>query len=327
LLMKLCESKQPSDGFWRHRRVLITGATGFLGSHLTRRLLWLGAEIYVFVRPSSKHDRIADVLPQLHVIKNDLLDSVSVRDGVNQADPEVVFHMAAFGVDRPLDDPKNAALVNIMGVVHLLEAVRERELRRFIYTGTCYEYTGDQSPVGPDSNMEPTNIYAATKSSGALVCQAYRRTYGLPLIIIRPFQGYGPWQGTRLLIPYLITSLLKGKIVKLTSGKQVRDYVFVDDVVCGMLLGAENECAIGESFNLGSGKGIQVRSIVERVLNLLDGNTRVEFGAVPHRPSEIWSLWSDNLRANELLGWHPMTTLDDGLKKTVEWYVSRPNFM
>lgn len=311
--------RKPNE-FWQQRRVFVTGATGFLGSHMIRQLVKMNAEVFAFVRPGAQSLRINDLLDRIHVVEGDLLDVESARAGVERADPEFVYHLGAFGVDRPLQEPKQAALVNVVGTVHLLEVLRERVLSRFVYAGTCYEYSGEITPIGPGASLKPANVYAATKSGGALVCQAYQRMFGLPLVIVRPFQSYGPWQSIRLLIPYVIVSLLKGDIVRLTSGKQIRDFIFVEDVVNGLLLACEKDTAIGETFNIGNGQGIPVRIVVERILELLGKDGRVEFEAVPHRPGEVWELWSDNTIANNLLGWSPDISLLDGLGKTINWY-------
>ena len=306
--------------YWEQRRVLITGSTGFIGSHLTRQLAGLGAEVFAFMRPSSQRLRIADVLDGVHTIEGDLQDPESVRTAVERADPELVYHLAAFGVDRPSEDPRQAVLVNVMGTVHLLEAVRERHLRRFIYIGTCYEYACGENPIGPDTSLAPANIYAATKSGGALACRSYERVCDLPLVIVRPFQSYGPWQSIRQLIPYVIVSLLEGEDVRVTSGRQTRDFVFIDDLVNALLLVSERDDAVGQTFNLGSGRGTPVRTVVERIVELLGGDGTVEFGAMPHRPAEIWDIWSDNTRAHALLGWSPDCSLTDGLGNTINWY-------
>ena len=304
----------------KDERVLLTGATGFLGCHLARRLLASGARVYALLRKGTGRHRIADIIPMIEVVEGDLLDAESVGKAVERVAPSIVYHLAAFGVDRPLEDPGRAAAVNVVGTVHLLEALRRQPPQRFVYTGTCYEFSDCEGPVGPEMRPNPANLYAATKLAGGLMCDTYRRMYGMPAVVVRPFQCYGPWQGPRPLIPSIILRLSKGERVPLTSGRQIRDFVYVDDVIEGLLLAGTRTEAVGEAFHFGSGRGASVREVAELVQALMGLQDRLDFGALPHRAGEVWDLRADNTRATALLGWEPRTSLEDGLRRTIEWY-------
>lgn len=301
-------------------RVLLTGATGFLGAHLARRLVAAGCWVGALLRPGSNTARIADLLDRLHPLPGDLLVPESLAAAVHACAPRYVFHLAAHGVDRPLASATASVQTNVQGTVNLLEACRAADLARFVYVGTCYEYGDGGAPCHEDQPVAPANFYAASKAAGGLFCGVYQRVYSLPVVTVRPFQTYGPYQGCRLLLPYAITTALRGADLRLTPGEQVRDFVYVDDVIEGLVAAATAPAAVGQTINLGSGEGTTVRRAVEMALDILGWPVRAHFGALDYRPGEIRDLRADPRRAHELLGWQARTGLADGLQRTVGWY-------
>jgi len=315
-----------SRNFWNGRRVFVTGATGFIGSHLVRRLIGYGCQVGVLLRQRSNTLRIDDVMGQLQPLEGDLLEAEKLKSLVQDFAPSHVFHLAAYGVDRPLESVTDSVQVNVQGTVNLLEACRAVNLERLVYIGTCYEYGDGSSPCKEDQPVAPINYYAASKAAGWLFCRLYQRLFDLPVVTVRPFQAYGPYQGCRLLIPYVITSALRGEDLHLTRGEQIRDYVFIDDVIDGMIKAATTDAAVGQTINLGSGIGVTVRKVVEMVLEILGWPVEAQFGALEYRAGEVWDLRADRRRARELLNWEPMVGLEDGLQRTVDWYKSHLEF-
>lgn len=301
-------------------RVLLTGATGFLGAHLARRLVAEGCWVGALLRLGSNTARLANVLDRLHPLSGDLLAPDTLAEAMRVSAPRYVFHLAAHGVDRPLASATDSVQTNVQGTVNLLDACRAADLARFVYVGTCYEYGDGSAPCREDQPVAPANYYAASKAAGWLLCGVYHRVHGLPVATVRPFQAYGPYQGCRLLLPYAITTALRGEDLRLTPGEQVRDFVHVDDVVDGVLTAATTPAAVGQTINLGSGEGTTVRRAVEMALDVLGWPVPAHFGALEYRPGEVWDLRADPRRARELLGWQPRTGLADGLRQTVGWY-------
>lgn len=306
--------------FREGERALVTGATGFLGSHLVRHLVRYGCQVGVLLRRGSNRIRIQDVIDKVDPLEGDLLQPEELYPLVRDFAPKYVFHLAAYGVNRPLESAVGSVNVNVQGTINLLEACCPLRVAAFLYTGTCYEYGDGGSPCTENQPVRPPNYYAASKAAGWLFACLYTRLSNLPVVTVRPFQAYGPYQGCRLLIPYVITSALQGVPLRLTPGDQIRDFVFVDDVIDGMIQAVMNEATIGQTVNLGSGQGVRVREMVERILDLLGWPVEANFGALEYRKGEVWDLRADIQRARELLNWTPKVPLDEGLQRTVEWY-------
>ena len=305
--------------------VLITGATGFIGSHLAERLVAEGAEVTLAVEPRASKANVASILDKVRIHEVDLREGQTVQRLVRECQPSKVYHLAAVGVTEPGVDPTLAAQVNVLGTLNLLEALRKTECDSFINTGTCYEYGHNDPPMREDQMVDPINAYAASKSAAWLFCSMYHRTRGCPIVTVRPFTVYGPRQSPRALIPQTILSALRGaeglaKDFAVTGGEQTRDFTYVDDVVEGYVRASLSEKAIGQTINLGTGEERPIKDVVLKVLELMGNPVRPLIGALPYRPREIWRLYSDSSKARELLGWQLQVNLEDGLRKTIEWY-------
>ena len=309
-------------------RVLITGATGFIGSHLAERLAGEGAEVTLAVEPGASKANVADILDRVRVREADLRDVQTVQQLVQGCQPSIVYHLAAVGVTDPGVSPTLAAQVNVLGTLNLLEALSETELNCFVNTGTCYEYGHNSPPMREDQMVDPVNAYAASKSAAWLFCNMYHRTRGYPIVTVRPFSVYGPRQSERALIPQAIISALCGAKglatgFAMTGGEQTRDFTYVDDVVEGYIRASLAKEAIGQTINLGTGEEHPIKSVVLRVLELTGNPVEPSIGALPYRPREIWRLYSDRGKAAELLDWRPQVGLEDGLRRTVAWYADQ----
>jgi len=303
------------------KRALVTGATGFIGSHLTRRLVAEGAHVSAFLRATSDRRSLADVLDSVSVHEVDICDADAVSRASARIRPEIVFHLAAIGMSEPFISPQVAMQVNVHGTLHLLEAAHQLGVQRFVHSGTAYEYGDAASSNAPSKEgLDPINIYAASKAAAWAFVRMYARTYGLPAVTMRLFAVYGPGQPPKTLVPSAVCAALEGRDFPMTPGEQMRDFVFVSDVVEGYLHAAIATGVQGASIDLGTGQAWTIREVVTRLFELAGSQARPLVGALPYRPGETMTQVADTRAARELLGWQATTSLEDGLRQTVEWY-------
>jgi UDP-glucose 4-epimerase len=305
------------------KRILVTGATGFIGSHLTRRLVGEGAEVNILTRPGSKtiNPLIKDRGNKITVLHADLKEVKELESALAGIEPEIIYHLAAYtNVGRALEHAKECIQTNIQGTANLLSALDNVDYECFIHTGTNEEYGDNEVPFREDMKERPTSPYSVSKCASEMFCQMYHKAYGRPIAILRPFNAYGPWQKCNRIIPEVIVSSLLGENIKMTDGEQTREFNYIDDIVEGIIKASDIKKAIGEIINIGCGEEHSIREVVEKIVGLIGNNNNIMFGALPYRPNEIWRMFCDNSKAKEILKWEPKYTLDEGLRKTIEWY-------
>jgi len=236
-----------------------------------------------------------------------------VSRAVESCHPDVVIHLAAVGVSDGSVDPLTALDVNVGGSIRLLEAAQRQRARRIILAGSCYEYGAREASEG----LDPFNIYAASKAAAWAFARAYWRATGLPVVVARLFQVYGPGQPAHTLVPAAVRAARAGEDFPMTPGQQERDFIFVADVVAGLLATAAAPGIDGQSLDLGAGEAHTVREVVERIWQLTAARGRILAGALPYRPAEVMRVVADAERSARLIGWRAVTPLDDGLRQTI----------
>jgi nucleoside-diphosphate-sugar epimerase len=302
-------------------RVLVTGASGFIGFHLTKRLLAEGAQVNIIRREKSPRSRLELIEGQAHSHVADLRDLETLTDIVRDIRPQKIFHLAAStNVERALDRCDEAVDSIILGTLNLLKALDGVDYELFVNTGTCEEYGDNPAPFKESQIPNPVSPYSAAKVSTTMFCQMFFKTLGLPIVTLRPFLSYGPYQESTRFIPQAILAAIKGEEFKMTKGEQTREFNYVEDIVEGYILAATTDKAIGRIINIGNGVEYQLREVVQKIFSLLEAKKPPLLGALPYRPGETWHFYSDNTLARDILGWQPGHTLDEGLCLTTEWY-------
>ncbi len=300
-------------------RCLVTGATGFVGSHLVRWLLEQDYEVGILVRRRSDTWRIRDVLEQLVVIEGDLSEVERFKPKVHQFSPQVVFHLAWSGVGNSTRDHPEHVQQNLLGSLNLLHSVNGGGCQCWIGLGSQAEYGHYEQTLTENSPTHPATLYGTTKLCASLMSQSICRIYGIRFVWLRLFAAYGPRDSFHSLIPYVIRALLQRASPALTHGEQRWDYLFVEDAVRAIGQTANHPMASG-IFNLGTGESYAIRYIVEKIRDLIDPDLPLNFGAVPYKTDQIMLLQSDITRLKKVTGWAPRVSIDRGLERTVAWY-------
>ena len=299
--------------------ILITGGTGFIGSHLVRRLLTEGSEVHIIGRKEGPN--LGELLNEVHIHKIDITNYSDVAIAVKKIMPKKIFHIAAStNKKKSLEGIEEVVNTNIYGTTNLMRALDNIDYDVLVFTGSCEEYGTNNPPFTENQTENPTSIYSWSKTSIALLFRMLNNTGKNKMVILRPSVVYGPNQKTNALIPYTITSALTGKKLNFTKGEQTRDFVFVSDIVEGYMKAATVEDAKGKIINLGAGKEYKVKYVVKKILELMGTSAEANFGAIPERKGEIQSYLPNISLANSLLKWQPRVSLEEGLRKTIEWY-------
>lgn len=306
------------------REVLVTGATGFIGSHLTRKLVSMGADVHIFARGNSNLWRIVDIMSKINIHTIDLNDYGKVSKKVLTIRPDIVYHLAAYGVDYNKQAPQLLFKTNVNATILLLEAVSKCKLSKFVVAGSCFEYGDVAGPIYEDTPLNPVNLYGVSKAAEVMVTKIMAEKFGIPYIVCRPFGIYGPYESLNRVIPYLFLSIIAKKPVRLTGGKQIRDYIYVEDVAEAFIKAGFSKVA-GHIVNICSGEPVTLKKLVHSAIEVTGIKPDTEWGAIPYRQDEMWSLIGDNTSAKRILRWEPRTPLEVGLKRTYEWFRENRN--
>ncbi len=312
---------------WENKKVIVTGAGGFIGSHLTERLVQLGAQVKAFVRYNSRNDwGSLELLPQdklgeVEVITGDLRDGDAVRQATRNV--EVAFHLGSLiAIQYSYVHPRESIETNIIGALNVLTAAQENAVEKVIHTSTSEVYgTAQYVPIDEKHPLQGQSPYSASKIGADMIAESFYRSFGVPVAIMRPFNTFGPRQSARAVIPTIISQAMTREQLHLGSLHPTRDYTYVDDTVDGFIKIAESSSSVGEIINIGSNFEISIGDIAKKTIAIIGNNKEIVTSTERIRPnkSEVERLWCDNTKAKDLLGWKPKTGFDEGLKKTIEW--------
>jgi dTDP-glucose 4,6-dehydratase len=312
---------------WKGRQVLVTGAGGFIASHLVERLVKEEARVRAFVRYNSRNEigmlRLIphEVFSEIEIVQGDLRDVEAVRGAVKGVD--TVFHLGALiAIPYSYVNPREVIDVNIMGTLNVLTAAREIGVRRVVHTSTSEVYgTAQYTPIDEAHPLQGQSPYSASKIGADKIAESFYRSFNVPVVTLRPFNTFGPRQSTRAVIPTIITQALARDEVKLGSLDPMRDFTFVADTANGFIRIAEADNVLGEEINLGNDNTIRIGDLVEKIFKIVGKSPKIITDSQRIRPgkSEVMKLWASNQKAKSLIGWEPRVSLDEGLRLTIEW--------
>ncbi len=313
---------------WSGKMVLVTGAGGFIGSHLVGLLADEGAEVRAFVHYNSRGDRgnleflSAEQTERVEVVMGNVEDAGSVDVAVEGVD--CVFHLAALiGIPYSYIAPRSYVATNVSGTLNVLEAVKRHGTPRMVHTSTSEAYgTALYVPIDEKHPLQGQSPYSATKIGADKLAESYYRSFGTPVATIRPFNTFGPRQSARAVIPTIISQLLSGRgVVRLGSLSPERDLTYVEDTARGFMAVAGSDAALGEVTNVGRGSAVTIGRLAEMLVEMVDPDATIESVEERVRPdrSEVMQLVCDNSKAKESLGWEPTVSLEEGLRRTVEF--------
>ena len=312
---------------YQGRRALVTGAGGFVGSHLVERLVTSGWNVRCFLRYNSRNDigMISDIShdarAELEIIRGDLRDPESMVRAVSGM--EVVFHLGALiAIPYSYQNPREVIETKVMGTLNVLSAALEADIERFVHTSTSEVYGSALTvPIDEQHPLQGQSPYSASKIGADKIVESYYASFGLPVTTIRPFNIYGPRQSARAVIPTIIAQALSGSEIRLGSPTPTRDFTFVEDTVDGFVKIAQADDAIGGTFNVGSNFEISIGDLAKEIVALTGNHANIVRDETRLRPekSEVQRLHADNTRAGQVFDWRPKFSLQDGLKRTMDW--------
>lgn len=310
---------------WSDKRVLVTGAGGFIGSHLTERLVQLGAKTRAFVRYNSSgawgwldHSPLKN---DFEVVLGDIRDQDTVSHAA--ADIDIVFHLAALiAIPYSYNAPLSYVRTNVEGTLNVLQAAQRAGDALVVHTSTSEVYgTARTVPIDENHPLQGQSPYSATKIGADKIAESFHLSFGLPVVTVRPFNTFGPRQSARAVIPTIITQALEGSTIRLGNLEPTRDLNFIADTVEGFIKAAETPKAIGEVINLGSGREISIGDLASLILKLMNKDVAITMEGARVRPenSEVDRLCADSRKGQSILGWTPKYSLEEGLAATIEW--------
>jgi NAD dependent epimerase/dehydratase len=327
--MRVGRSVDAAKRQWEGRQVLVTGAGGFIGSHLVEELVCAGASVRALVRYNGRSDigMLALVDPgvrsELEVVHGDVADPFYVRGIVDGMD--TVFHLAALiAIPYSYVAPSSYVSVNVIGTLNVLQAARDFGVRRIVHTSTSETYgTARYVPIDEQHPLQPQSPYSASKIGADCMAESFYRSFGTPVATIRPFNTYGPRQSARAVVPTIATQVVAGRDeIRLGSLLPVRDLTFVSDTVRAFLSVGEADDCVGQVTNIGSGKGITVGELAHLIAEIAgrpDVQMVTDSDRIRPENSEVFELVADTTMARTRCGWEPEVSLGDGLAKVVEY--------
>ena len=316
------------------QKILVTGADGFIGSHLVEGLVDKGCQVRAFVFYNSFNswgwlDTFSkETLDKIEIFAGDIRDPNGVRKAMQGMD--MVFHLAALiAIPFSYHSPDSYVDTNIKGTLNVLQAARDTGCDRVLITSTSEVYgTAQYVPIDENHPFQGQSPYSATKIGADRIAESFYRSFNTPVTIVRPFNTYGPRQSARAVIPTIITQLLAGATeIKLGSIHPTRDFIYVKDTVDGFIAIAETQATIGEEINIASQQEISIGQLAREIIDQINPTARIVSDDIRIRPekSEVERLLGSNEKIRKLTGWQPAYTLKQGIRETIEWYRDEEN--
>ena len=298
-------------------KVFLTGASGFIGSQVARLLVRRGDEVHVLLRRGSDRSRIEDLGPTLRVIEGDLTQTEALGDSLAAVRPDVALLFGWYAEPgKYLHAPENVSLLH--GNIDLAARLARTGCRKIVAAGTCFEYDTNLGFLSESTPSAPRNLYAASKLSCHLILEQLLAGLETKLAWVRLFYQYGPHEHPARIVPSVMLSLLQGQKAKVTPGEQIRDFLHVEDVARAVVAVADSE--LTGPVNIGSGRPVSIREIVQRIGALTGRPDLIGLGEIPYSPGDPRFICADNRKLREGTGWSPTIALDDGLQSTLEWW-------
>lgn len=302
-------------------KVLITGGAGFIGANLIYKLLLLNCEINLLVRPSANLWRLKFILPRLKIHKVDISDKSGLKKIITKINPNAIIHLATYSQYRNQEEFEQMVETNIRGTLNLLTVSKDINYDVFINTGSSSEYGIKEHPMKETDLLEPVSFYAATKTSATLLCQVFSKEYRKPIVTLRPFSVYGPFEEKDRFIPTIIRAVINNKPIKLTPGKQRRDFICVEDITDIYIKTLSRGRKLsGQILNMGTGIEYTNDEVVQKLFKITNKTVKIEKGKYPKRQWDSSHWVADISKTRKILNWKPKFTLDQGLRYTYNWY-------
>lgn len=305
-----------------NKKILITGASGFIGLNLTKKIVELGVKPAVLIKDLKNVSAFSDMKDKIIIYETDITDRVNLNKIIKKINPEVVFHLAAYGVytytQTDLDNIKKMISTNIYGTINLLYALKDTQCKLFINTGSCFEYGSGIAPFKEKNPLSPCNIYGQTKVASTYIAHRLAKKFKIKINTIRPFTVYGPGSRNERFIPTVIKRCLANDDILIPKQKIIRDYIYIDDVVRAYLMLAENkEFKNDLIINVSTGKGVSLEEVIKKIKNLTHSKSIVKKGGYPIREGEVINLIGSNTLAKRYLNLKPSCSLEEGLKYSI----------
>ncbi|AOM14230.1 NAD-dependent epimerase/dehydratase family protein [Bacillus thuringiensis] len=309
----------------KHRRILITGGHGFIGSHLVKGLLKEGAHVFILARKHANLWRLKKVLRDIQVWNGDIINAVEVQTIVKQIQPDYVFHLAADTEHSLQDDNISKIKTNIIGTANIMEAVKLVGCKKVINLGSSSEYGATINPIIENTPLNPQEIYGITKAAATQIAHHIAERSKINIVTLRPFNIFGEGASSKNLFTYIISQLIQDKEVHLTHCTQTRDYCYVENIVTGLILAATNTGIKNDVFNIGSGETYPLKFYVEKIFQHFNTQRKPLYGHIPYSLHERLDVISDVRKIKGILNWEVTVSLEEGIKNTVNWYQNNQN--